>query len=256
MQLDQAQYQKVKADGALEKPFDSESLRNIVERLVPKTTQFPLRGFLQHPQLPDFEESETFVKQKIEYYKANSIDEPTPASRKVDQSEKTQVIPVSSLTSSNSEKTQVINLKNFNATPEDEVDDFAEVPLKPRKPREIADEWESQSADQFVVETESLNEDFEEVTVMTQAPTESGPDLQKRIQAELKSYIEDAPLAKSKAGVSSGTQSRPMSNLEEQILKEEIRMMAEKICWQILPDITEKIVREELGKLLNGLEKT
>ncbi len=258
MQLDQAQYKKVKADAALEKPFDSESLRNIVEKLVPKASQFPLRGFLQHPQLPDFEESETFVKQKIEYYKANSIDEPalTPTTRKSDNSEKTQIIPVAALNSSNSEKTQIINLKNFNATPEDEIDDFAEVPLKPRKPREAVDEWESQSADQFVVETESLNEDFEEVTVMTQAPTESGPDLQRRIQAELKSYIDDAPLAKSKASISSGTQSRPMSNLEEQILKEEIRMMAEKICWQILPDITEKIVREELGKLLNGLEKT
>lgn len=255
MQLDQALYQKVKAEAALEKPFDSESLRKIVDKLVPKASQFPLRGLLQHPQLPDFEESETFVKQKIEYYKANSIEEPTP-SRKVDNSEKTQVIPISSLANSNSEKTQIVNLKTFNPTPEDEVDDFAEVPLQPRKPKQSADEWESQSADQFVVETESLNEDFEEVTVMTQAPTESGPDLQRRIQAELNSYIQDAPLAKSKAGISSGTQSRPMSNLEEQILKEEIRMMAEKICWQILPDITEKIVREELGKLLNGLEKT
>lgn len=260
MQLDHAQYQKVKADAALEKPFDSESLRNVIERLVPKASQFPLRGLLQHPQLPDFEESETFVKQKIEYYKANSQDDSQPT-RIIDNSERTQVIPASKFNSpSSSEKTQIINLKTFNQ-PEDEADDFAEVPLKPKKPRppsqEAADDWESQSADQFVVETESLNEDFEEVTVMTQAPTESGPDLQKRIQAELNSYIQDAPLAKSKVtGSSSGTQSRPMSNLEEQILKEEIRMMAEKICWQILPDITEKIVREELGKLLNGLEKT
>jgi len=278
MQLDQSQYQKVKADAALEKPFDSESLRNVIERLVPKVSQFPLRGLLQHPQLPDFEESETFVKQKIEYYKANSQDDSQPT-RVIDNSEKTQVIPASTFKNApsnsektqvipaskfnspaDSEKTQIINLKTFN-TPEDEVDDFAEVPLKPKKPRpqspEATDDWESQSADQFVVETESLNEDFEEVTVMTQAPTESGPDLQKRIQAELNSYIQDAPLAKSKAtGSSSGTQSRPMSNLEEQILKEEIRMMAEKICWQILPDITEKIVREELGKLLHGLEKT
>lgn len=246
MQLDQTQFQKVKANASLEKPFDSESLRSIIEKLVPKTAQFPLRGFLQHPQLPDFEESETFVKQKIEYYKANSQEEPSS-----EDSQPTRVINASN------EKTQVINLKNFNQQ-DDEVDDFAEVPLKPKKQksREAADDWESQPTDQFVVETESLNEDFEEVTVMTQAPTEAGPDLQKRIQSELKSYIEDAPLTKSKATNFSGsTQSRPLSNLEEQILKEEIRMMAEKICWQILPDITEKIVREELGKLLNGLEK-
>lgn len=243
MQLDHAHFQKVRADASLEKPFDSEALRTLIEKFVPKTSHFPLRGLTNHPQLPDFEESETFVKQKIAYYNSQTKDD-----------SKTAVIR--SQPDSSADKTQVIDLKSFNAEV-DEVDEFAEVPLKPKQARPTADDWESQSADQFVVETAPLNEHFEEVTVMTSTPSEAGPDLQKRIQAELKSYIEDAPLAKSRAAASTGlTQSRALSGLEEQILKEEIRMLAEKICWQILPDITEKIVREELGKLLNGLEKT
>ena len=48
---------------------------------------------------------------------------------------------------------------------------------------------------------------------------------------------------------------KSLSAFDEQLLKEEIKQMAERICWQIIPDITEKVVREELNKLLQGLEK-
>ena len=240
MQLDQTQFQKVKADASLEKPFDSESLRNLVERFVPKTTQFPLKGLLNHPKLPDFEESETFVRQRQAFQ--------TPE-------ERTMVVP------ENPTKNQIYQMKSSalsNQDAIDELDDFEEMPLKPKKPRpDQADDWESTSPEDFVVETESHGE-FEEVTVMQNGiSSDSTPDLQKRIQEQLNSYIDDAPLAKnrSKTRVET-TATRSLSNLEEQILKEEIRMLAEKICWQILPDITEKIVREELGKLLNGLEKS
>lgn len=257
MQLDQTQFQKVRADAPLEKPFDSEALRLLIERLVPRTNQHPLRGLLNHPEMPDFEESESFIRQKTEYYKSQVQEKPEAPKR----SAPTQTPPPQPHKPvADSDKTQVISMKNFNADQLEEVDDFAELPLKPKMPREkiqdVADDWESQRADEFVVETEPLNEDFEEVTVMM-SQKDSGPNLQKRIQDELKSYIDEAPLAKNRAANSpSATQARGLTGLEEQILKEEIRMMAEKICWQILPDITEKIVREELSKLMHGLEKS
>jgi hypothetical protein len=54
---------------------------------------------------------------------------------------------------------------------------------------------------------------------------------------------------------SATTASKPMNAFDEQLLKEEVKQMAERICWQIIPDITEKIVREEIQKLLQGVEK-
>lgn len=230
LQLDQNLFKKAKADAALEKPFDSEGLRTLIEQYVPKTAQFPLRGFLNHPKLPDFEESDTFVRQRTQNQ--------TP-------------VVVAKTTEPQLYKTQNSALAHHDSL-DDDIDEFSEMPLKPKKNDQI-DDWASTPADQFVVETESYG-DFEEVTVMAPNPIlNSSPDLQKRIQEQVKTYIEDAPVAKTKSQTS---QVRNLTHLDEQIMKEEIRMMAEKICWQILPDLTEKIVREELGKLLHGLEKS
>lgn len=223
MQLDQVQYQKVKANASLEKPFDSETLRGLVEKYVQKASQFPLHGLLNHPELPHFEESDTFVRQRTNFIAAQK---PTAA-------------PV---TETSMQAKEAI----------EEVDEFAELPLKPKK-NTHSDEWASTPADQFIVETESYGDDFEEVTVLSSnTHTQTTPDLQKRIKEQLNTYIQDSPVAKSKSQTSNV---RGLSQLDEQIMKEEIRMMAEKICWQILPEITEKIVREELSKLLSGLEK-
>ena len=47
-----------------------------------------------------------------------------------------------------------------------------------------------------------------------------------------------------------------MSRFDEQLMREEVRLMAEKICWQLIPDITEKIVREEITKLISNIDKS
>ena len=48
--------------------------------------------------------------------------------------------------------------------------------------------------------------------------------------------------------------SSAQSSFDEQLIREEIRQIAERICWQIIPEVTERVVREELGKLLQGIE--
>jgi hypothetical protein len=39
-------------------------------------------------------------------------------------------------------------------------------------------------------------------------------------------------------------------------VREEVRVMTEKICWQIIPDMAEKIIRAEIEKLLKNIEKS
>ncbi len=221
LQIDRSQVEKVKADGTLEKPFDTETLQTIIEKQVPKLSHFPLKGLLTHPPLPDFTESETFVRQK------NSV--------------KSEIQPLVVEEVDDDFSFQ----KPRSQFPQDESS-------RPNLP-EVRDEWSTSSPDEMIIETENFG-DFEEVTVINGKNHPTTPDLQKRIQDQVHTYLQDSPMTKTKANETYAN-TKSLSAFDEQLLKEEIKQMAERICWQIIPDITEKIVREELNKLLQGLEK-
>jgi hypothetical protein len=57
MEFDEARYKGSGADAHLEKPFDTQRLRQLVQGLVKKTQTQPLSEFLTFPNLPDFEEA-------------------------------------------------------------------------------------------------------------------------------------------------------------------------------------------------------
>jgi two-component system cell cycle response regulator len=56
MELDKDRYKSSGAGSHLEKPFDTQHLRKIVQTLVPKTQTQPLSDFLNFPKLPAFAE--------------------------------------------------------------------------------------------------------------------------------------------------------------------------------------------------------
>lgn len=237
MQLDPRQYSSSMADASLEKPFDTENLRKLVEDLVPKLQTFPLRGLLNHPPLPDFEESGTYVRQKADYA-ANKDKQPAAKS-------------------SQTTSGFVLDDSIAGATPapadSENADDFSQVDLNPNQKTPVQDDWSTAPASQFVIETESYG-DFEEVKVINARDDENTPDLQKKINEQIRTYLKDSPVASHKA--QSSLQQKPAySSFDEQLMREEIRQVAERICWQVIPEITEKIVREELAKLMQGIEK-
>lgn len=241
IQLDNAQATKAQADETLEKPFDTESLRALVEKLVPKTLSHPLRGRLSHPPLPDFVESETFVRQKKQVTGATSIpSEPSATTTFPSEEEEDQFSHKSLSGKSVSNKMGTSSLRvnkpeSYNAMDEN-------------------DEWSTGSPNQFIVETDDQGE-FEEVTIVTSKEKLSQPSqLQNRIQEQVSSYLKDSPMTQN-ISQKMHLGSKPMSQFEEQLLKEEIKLMAERICWQIIPDLAEKIIREELQKLMQGIEK-
>jgi two-component system cell cycle response regulator len=47
------------ADARLEKPFDADTLRQLVQSLVPKTQSNPVSNYLQFPKMPEFTETPT-----------------------------------------------------------------------------------------------------------------------------------------------------------------------------------------------------
>ncbi|MEZ4873484.1 MAG: response regulator [Bdellovibrionales bacterium] len=56
MDLDEEKFKASAADGRIEKPFDVQSLRNLIQTHVPKTTKQTLSEYLSFPKMPEFDE--------------------------------------------------------------------------------------------------------------------------------------------------------------------------------------------------------
>jgi two-component system cell cycle response regulator len=56
MEIDDSKMTQAGPDARLEKPFDAEGLRQMVQDLVPKTQSNPVSAYLQFPKMPEFTE--------------------------------------------------------------------------------------------------------------------------------------------------------------------------------------------------------
>lgn len=100
---------------------------------------------------------------------------------------------------------------------------------------------ESRNNNSIHIETESHG-DFEEVVLVQSGLQRS--DEQSKISHQIKNYLENSPVAQAH------------TRFDESLIREEVRIMAEKICWQLIPEITERLVKEELEKLMQNIEKS
>lgn len=216
MEFDEKLSQKAGANARLEKPFDTEALRSLVHKFVKKTETHPLKGLLSFPNLPDFEESETMIRHKLAHPNHDQNDDVV-----------------------------IVN---------DDIEDFRPMDLKPLKHSSQTIPEEDDPLADVRIETESFGE-FEEVTLIKSARDN---DMQTKIQNQLKSYLESSPVALNKIAKvgDSSVSKNQVGRFDEQLVREEVRLMAEKICWQIIPEITEKLVKEELKKLLADIDKS
>lgn len=255
MQLDEQLYRNSMADASLEKPFEAETIKTLFERLVPKLQTFPLKGFLHHAPLPDFEESDTFIRQKNTF---NTLIPPTEKNSPASADEAgTMVIdePLEfSIPSLNdNEQNNKLSFKQKLAQKRQmlsSVEVKPEPPIQKKPAPPERDEWSPSKTNQFVIETENYG-DFEEVKVVS-AQDSNAANMQD-LNEQIRSYVKGSPLANQKAEET--MQKNFTSSFDEQLIREEIRQIAERICWQVIPEITEKVVREELTKLLQGIEK-
>jgi len=228
MEFDEKLAQKAGANGRLEKPFDTEGLRDVVNRLVKKTETHPLKGLLDFPTLPDFEESETMVRHRLQ-----------------NQAENDSLVIDDDL-----EDFQPLDLKPVATKNKPAAHQLTKTP-KTQPVHTITEEYDP--SNDIQIETENFGE-FEEVVLVK---NDKEDELEKTIQGQLKSYLESSPVALNKIqNANDSVKGKPLTRFDEQLVREEVRSMAEKICWQIIPEITEKIVREELKKLLTDIEKS
>ena len=224
MQLDLTQFLACKANDSLEKPFDADSIRAKFEHLLPNLKTHPLKGLLNLPRLPDMIETETFVRQRSSF---EALSETAKSLKAVNTPEPQP-----------EEKSE----------PEDET---GKTPKGTKKKVRNDDDWSPSKTQQFVIETENFGE-YEEVKAINSIDDE--PDLQSQINDQIQDYIKDSPVVSHRA--KDTFQKNAYSTFDEQLMREEIRQIAERICWQVIPEVTEKVVREELAKLLKGIESS
>ena len=232
MELDEAKAKESQVDRRLEKPFDAETLRTIVRDLVVRTKDNPIAEYLTFPKLPDFAEEPG----------ANDSP-PAPVA------ETTAVgFPTARMT------------ENIYAIPEvEEHEDFANdgwahQDLSNRKsptPRNNGPSAGLGEFDKYIIPNEELSTaqveshgEFEEVTFVrpqtitnvTLQPTASAPTPQMSAPKTSASAMDHV--------------------VAEKILREEAQILIEKVLWQILPGICERVVKEELNKLLKDVEQS
>lgn len=220
MELDEAKAKESMAERRLEKPFEPETLRSLVTDLVKKTQTNPVSSYLKFPEMPEIVE--------------NKNETPQPETPKFAPNEPLNI----ELPADDDEFSQVPlhtpQIPDINASASNQFDpseDWAHQDLSKFK-IELPADGDIENPPQFSIdpiENKKLNvnhAEFEEVT-FAKAPTE-GPS----------------------------TSGRDLSFDQEAIFREEARKVIEGIAWKILPEITERIVREEINKLLQDTEKS
>lgn len=335
---------EARADRSLEKPFDAELLRRLVQDLVPKTATNPLNQYLEFPPMPDFNESastqappqapspaetQSSLENPISSSLATSpIGSPVqsqvhddlvtePSFEALDlQSNDTKIESPKETAPMDSPDGLDFNLK---ASPGSNSMDFNHVNLDeiPLNFQENAQYAGKESLFDFPENfSEPAQEEFHQVP-LTQSPLQSSNSstLKKEenqedewAQSDLKGISIPEPLAEnaaldahsevsapspqiseqaqdedrtefSKAQINiqgdfaevqfgGGSTYHPdldqtikapqlpsLSNTEmERVIREEARKAIEKICWQILPEITERLVQKEIDKLMKETE--
>lgn len=236
MDLDEKRFQESKANQKLEKPFDSEILRTIIKSLVPKTNTNLISDYLNFPKMPSFAEEES--SEEFSQVPLTSKPAVAPVSDSWSK-EKLNPIPPPP-------KKEMFNEPSMESLGQAQVSndegEFEEITFVGNN-SDLFDLDEPKKSSTVPV-TNSLT------AKSTNAPLDGvrGADLSRRIQESIHGKVQEI--------VKERTQQDPNSNQIEATVEEHAKEMIERICWQILPEIAERVVREEINKLLKDVEKS
>ncbi len=263
MDIDEDKFLASRADAKLEKPFEVERLRSLINQLVPKTKSQNLSRFLTFPKHPDFEEPRSaplpaaknprnpappVLAQELHLVDPNQqekeadwdmeqfaeMDEYTPQnteqfssvnlSAKMPQRSAAPVASDADLLQDDPEdKSEWVQNQNDNFRLNIPVDDNAN-----------ADEDEM-LVDSLVVNNKILEEDHRR-----SAPQKTAaPDFENDL--ELEEPVAQAPM---------------IPNLTEEqlidIIKAQSKDIIEKVVWRVVPEIATQIIERELKRLLDS----
>ncbi|KHD88300.1 MAG: phosphate regulon protein [Bdellovibrio sp. ArHS] len=280
MEIDETKAAQSQADRRLEKPFDADILRSIVSDLVQKTKSNPVSSFLSFPDMPEFEETPS-----------TSSEQPRGEDLVAAKDGNIYAIPEAG----ENEFDHIPEVENPDVNPlEMNDEEFSSVPLTTPKMADEHDEggWAHQDLTKFKInlpETENndfaskfvipqddelsqahieVAGDFEEISfekpeaaTKTKIPLESDSfinKVEKSVKEQMMETLSKGPQKAAPSNAQPNTQSKVdlNSNMMEKVIREEAREVIESICWKVLPEIAERVIREEINKILRETEKS
>lgn len=242
------------ASDKLEKPFDSQTLKELIKRLVAKVSNHPLDGLLVQPRLPDFTEAGTYIRTKAEFdLKSTESTKFTDLDSDEFQSVKLQLgTAEAAIEHMQSSETIVTDAPHIQEPVQQPVYQALQKPQAsiPKATEQKKSNSEQGELNEIHIETESFGQ-FEQVTSVK--VDHDLDDLDSQIGRNIQEYVADSTIARVRSQMNPPGKK---SKFDDQLMREEIRMVAEKICWQVIPDVAERIVREEIQKLMKNIEKS
>ncbi len=248
MEIDETKFKLSRADSRLEKPFDKESLRKLIQHFVPKVKSQGLSEFLSFPDprpLDTNEESDNLYSKTLTHF--------TPRSAALselgidDEPDEFQHATLSAVPSTTPEISPL-------TTNNDEADEWSPQRPSPTKSTMKQPLPPPTMEESFEVEIASI-----QLPEHLPPPPPSTPDLDL-LNPSTKIAPSRAMPSRSATPSQSLTKSAtPPPSLDaheiKKMIQTELRPMIEETLNKILPEIAERIIREEIQKLMNETEK-
>jgi two-component system cell cycle response regulator len=256
MGIDEAKAKDSGANKRLEKPFEVETLRSIIQELSPKTVSHPISSFLNFDEIgsiKEYRKESTDSRQNMTPPKIPNFNIPVQSNDYViDDS----ILPDELQLTEDSEDFAQVPLHKSIPLNAPSIDDQTEL--------DSPEEWQSEQVNKTFPPKQNVSGVIEEEDLM-KAKRKITDNFEEIIFSDSELEEDELNAGKPKLPpIMTAPASSPkneftvpaLSNIpldaktQEKIFREEARVIAEKIAWSLLPDITERIVREEIKKLL------
>jgi two-component system, cell cycle response regulator len=282
MEIDHAKLKSSLADSQLEKPFDSDTLRSLIHKLVPKTKTQDIGKYLDFPETPKIEATQTKTSARPPSVPSISKQEDITEELQLDRT-----VAMGTETVKRSPKTTVEVIPNSNepSWSMDSFDDladysksetseeFQQVPISSMKSKsritdpeeesegldlskfssESEDEWVQKDISAFKVD---LPQDEDEPALEFDVPED---DLDAIMNTQTKPMARVQQEKSSPKQTSRPESARPSATVVqtlsqadiEKIVREQSQEIIEKVVKKLVPDLASQLIKDEIRRLLD-----
>lgn len=252
MSVDKTKFQQVGANAQLEKPFEPDQLRELIQKLVPKTQKQDLSSYLSFPKMPEMEASapspeamQSLSSPEPEVGNGGSNEPPTPPK------EGSAIWDMENFESIDEFSRKVLRQEppETEEVTNSDYDSFEEVPLSANQQQDseeldvedMESNWVQESISQFQVDPEKLNRPLPEVS--TRPPSTEELELE---EVALQNEAPEVP-TRSTAGSLTGPEI-------EEYIRQHCQSTIEDIVWKVVPELAKQMIEKEIQKLIREKE--
>lgn len=293
--FDETKFAVSGAEGKIEKPFDADTLRDVVKKCVPRLQGNQISKYLKY-ELPEFVEAKPSIpaapdtpgpSKNTETQKVVLTPPPPPLPLKPQISGENSAElgaikppptfkPDESLTTTTSFEVQSIELPSeeleatspFDQDLED-VDDFQQVPLPGRRRNTsvMQDDWSSKKLmqgepvlEKSIAIPDPFSIDVSDAVIATMDQAQDSIALMdisnsNDHNSSTKGHKPHNPMGQGGRLQVQSLGQQIDPQRLEELVREQVTEVLKEIAWRVVPDIAERVVREEMQKLLKEAER-